>query len=91
MTEPDKELIERSQEARRRVEGYSVADEVAKLAKLRDAGEISADEYQKLNGGPCWRSSPASVEGSAAGTSPPRSSDRSSRSAHASPTRTAST
>ena len=48
MTEQDKELIERSQEARRRVEGYSAADEVAKLAKLRDAGEITAEEYQEL-------------------------------------------
>ena len=45
MTEQDKELIERSQEARRRVEGYSAADEVA---KLRDAGEITAEEYQEL-------------------------------------------
>jgi hypothetical protein len=48
MTEQDKELIERSQEARRRVEGYSAADEVSKLAKLRDTGEITAEEYQEL-------------------------------------------
>ena len=48
MTAQDKELIERSQEARRRVEGYSAADEVAKLAKLRDDGELTAEEYQEL-------------------------------------------
>ena len=48
MTAQDKELIERSQEAKRRVEGYSAADEVAKLAKLRDAGEITAEEYEEL-------------------------------------------
>jgi hypothetical protein len=48
MTAQDKELIERSQEAKRRVEGYSAADEVAKLAKLRDAGEITAEEYEEM-------------------------------------------
>ena len=48
MTDQDRELIERSQEARRRVEGYSAADEVAKLAKLRDEGELTAEEYQEL-------------------------------------------
>ncbi len=48
MTTQDKELIERSQEAKRRVEGYSAADEVAKLAKLRDAGEITAEEYEEM-------------------------------------------
>ena len=26
--------------------GYSTADELAKLAKLRDAGDITADEYE---------------------------------------------
>ena len=28
--------------------GYSVADEVGKLAKLRDAGEITAEEYETM-------------------------------------------
>jgi Short C-terminal domain len=36
------------QEARRRVEGYSAADEVAKLAKLRDEGKITAEEYEQM-------------------------------------------
>ena len=48
MTEQDRQIIERSQEAQRRVEGYSAADEVAKLAKLRDEGKITAEEYEDL-------------------------------------------
>ena len=48
MTEQDREIMAKQQEQQRRVEGYSAADEVAKLAKLRDAGEISAQEYERL-------------------------------------------
>ncbi len=48
MTEQDKEDIERMQEAQRRVSGYSYADEIEKLAKLRDDGQISAEEYEDL-------------------------------------------
>jgi len=48
MTEQDKEDIERMQEAQRRVSGYSYADEIDKLAKLRDEGKISAEEYEDL-------------------------------------------
>ncbi|HEX5951489.1 MAG TPA: PLD nuclease N-terminal domain-containing protein [Actinomycetota bacterium] len=48
MTEQDKEEIERATEARRRIEGYSAADEIDKLAKLRDEGKISAEEYEDL-------------------------------------------
>ena len=48
MTEQDKEEIERMQEAQRRIEGYSPADEIEKLAKLRDEGKISAEEYEDL-------------------------------------------
>ena len=48
MTAQDKELLERSQEAQRRVEGYSPADEIAKLAKLRDEGKITAEEYEDM-------------------------------------------
>ena len=48
MTAQDKEMIEQAQEAQRRIEGYSSADEIAKLAALRDKGEISADEYNDL-------------------------------------------
>ena len=46
MTEQDKEMMMQAQEAQRRVEGYSPADEVAKLAKLRDEGKITAEEYE---------------------------------------------
>ena len=48
MTAQDKELLERSQEAQRRIEGYSPADEIAKLAKLRDDGQITAAEYEEM-------------------------------------------
>jgi hypothetical protein len=48
MTEQDKEDIERAQEMQRRVSGYSYADEIEKLAKLRDSGQISAEEYEDL-------------------------------------------
>ena len=48
MTEQDKEDIERVQEAQRRVSGYSYAEEIEKLAKLRDEGKITAEEYEDL-------------------------------------------
>ena len=48
MTEQDKEDMARMQEAERRVSGYSPADEVAKLSKLRDEGKITAEEYEQL-------------------------------------------
>jgi hypothetical protein len=48
MTEQDKEMMERAQEAQRRVEGYSAADEIAKLSKLRDEGKITAEEYEDM-------------------------------------------
>ncbi|MEP6758247.1 MAG: SHOCT domain-containing protein [Actinomycetota bacterium] len=47
MTEQDMEMMSQAQEAQRRVEGYSAADEVAKLAKLRDEGKITAEEYEE--------------------------------------------
>jgi Short C-terminal domain/Phospholipase_D-nuclease N-terminal len=48
MTEQDREDITRMQEAQRRVQGYSYAEEIERLAKLRDAGELSAEEYENL-------------------------------------------
>jgi len=48
MTEQDKEMMAQAQEAQRRVQGYSAADEVAKLATLRDEGKISAEEYEEM-------------------------------------------
>ena len=48
MTEQDREDIARVQEAQRRLSGYSPAEELEKLAKLRDAGELSAEEYERL-------------------------------------------
>src|SRR5690349_10306600 len=48
MTEQDKEMMEKAEEAQRRISGYSAADEISKLSKLRDEGKISADEYEDL-------------------------------------------
>ena len=48
MTEQDKEDMERMQQAQARMSGYSAADEVAKLAKLRDDGQITAQEYEDM-------------------------------------------
>jgi hypothetical protein len=48
MTEQDKEMMAAMQERERRVSGYSAADEVAKLAKLRDEGKITAEEYERM-------------------------------------------
>jgi hypothetical protein len=48
MTEQDKEDMERMQAAEMRVSGYSPADEVAKLSKLRDEGKITPEEYEEM-------------------------------------------
>ena len=48
MTEQDQEELEKYAEAQRRLSGYSAADEIDKLAKLRDSGQISAEEYEAL-------------------------------------------
>jgi hypothetical protein len=46
MTEQDKQMLAEAQEREKRMAGYSAADEVAKLAKLRDEGKITAEEYE---------------------------------------------
>ena len=48
MTEQDKQMMEQMQERERRASGYSAADEVAKLAKLRDEGKITAEEFEAM-------------------------------------------
>ena len=48
MTEQDKERIEKMQAAERRVAGYSAADEIEKLTKLRDSGAITAEEFEEM-------------------------------------------
>jgi type VI protein secretion system component VasK len=48
MTEQDKQMIAEVQERERRASGYSAADEVAKLAKLRDEGKITAEEFETM-------------------------------------------
>ena len=41
-------MMERAQEAQRRLQGYSPADEIQKLGTLRDNGKISAEEYEEM-------------------------------------------
>jgi hypothetical protein len=48
MTAQDKRLMTEAQERDRRMAGYSPADELAKLAKLRDENKISPQEYEEL-------------------------------------------
>jgi Phospholipase_D-nuclease N-terminal/Short C-terminal domain len=48
MTEQDREIAAQIQEQQRRMEGYSAADEIAKLTKLRDAGEITPEQFEEL-------------------------------------------
>ena len=48
MTEQDKEMLAAAQEQQRRLEGYSPADEIAKLATLRDEGKITPEEYEAM-------------------------------------------
>jgi hypothetical protein len=48
MTDQDRRLARAALERDRRVSGYSAADEVAKLAGLRDAGQLTAEEYETL-------------------------------------------
>ncbi len=48
MTEQDKQMIAEARQREARASGYSAADEVAKLAKLRDEGKITAEEFETM-------------------------------------------
>lgn len=48
MTEQDRQMMQEAQERERRASGYSAADEVAKLGRLRDEGKITAEEYEAM-------------------------------------------
>ncbi len=48
MTEQDKRMMTEAREREARASGYSSAEEIAKLAKLRDEGSISAEEYESM-------------------------------------------
>jgi len=48
MTEQDREDMERMQQAQARLDGYSSADEIAKLTKLHEAGSLNTEEYEEL-------------------------------------------
>jgi uncharacterized membrane protein len=47
MTEQDRQMIAEAQE-RHRPSGYSPAEEIEKLARLRDEGKISAEEFEAM-------------------------------------------
>ncbi|MGH2594754.1 MAG: PLDc N-terminal domain-containing protein [Actinomycetota bacterium] len=47
MTDQDRQMLEAAQEQQRRVVGYSTAEEIGKLAKLRDEGSITTEEYEE--------------------------------------------
>jgi uncharacterized membrane protein len=48
MTEQDREDIRRAQAAQRQAAGYSAAEEIERLSRLRASGEISPEEYERL-------------------------------------------
>jgi len=48
MTEQDKRMLAEVQERERRLSGYSAAEEIERLARLRDEGKISAEEFESL-------------------------------------------
>jgi len=48
MTEQDKQLMAQAEAERKRMAGYSAADEISKLQRLKDEGAISAEEFEKL-------------------------------------------
>jgi hypothetical protein len=48
MTAQDKEMMEKAEEAQRRIAGYSAADEIDKLVKLRDSGAITPEEFEEM-------------------------------------------
>jgi hypothetical protein len=48
MTEQDRRLAATAAERDRRLSGHSAANEIAKLSQLRDSGELSPEEYERL-------------------------------------------
>jgi uncharacterized membrane protein YhaH (DUF805 family) len=48
MTEQDKEILMKAQEQQRRAAGYSSADEIAKLSKLKADGAITDAEFEEM-------------------------------------------
>jgi hypothetical protein len=48
MAEREQARAMKAREDLRQIVGYSAADEIAKLDKLKAAGSISADEYTRL-------------------------------------------
>lgn len=48
MAQRNQERIQQAREELRQVVGFSVADEIEKLDRMKSAGSISEDEYQRL-------------------------------------------
>ena len=50
MTDQDRRLAAEAAERARRASGYSAADEIAKLAALHAAGELTTEQYEAMKG-----------------------------------------
>ena len=48
MTEQDREDMQRMQAVQQRASGYSPAEEIERLSKLKASGDISAEEYERM-------------------------------------------
>ena len=48
MTERQSERAQQARDELRQVVGYSVADEIEKLERVKNAGTITNDEYSRL-------------------------------------------
>src|SRR6187200_3134002 len=48
MTQQDRRQMAEAEEMQRRISGYSAADEIEKLGKLRDEGKITPEEYESM-------------------------------------------
>ncbi|HJV04565.1 MAG TPA: SHOCT domain-containing protein [Actinomycetota bacterium] len=48
MTEQDREILMEAEARQHRMAGYSAAEEIDKLARLRDQGQLTAEEYETL-------------------------------------------
>jgi uncharacterized membrane protein len=48
MTEQDREDMQRMQAVQQRASGYSPAEEIERLSKLKASGDVSAEEYERM-------------------------------------------
>jgi predicted membrane channel-forming protein YqfA (hemolysin III family) len=48
VTAADRRMYSELRQQQRQMSGYSAADEISKLAKLRDEGKLTTEEYESL-------------------------------------------